>query len=71
MSKRTRAYVDGVYTGLDSLGTILGHITKIRTVGYIADRYSMFNQNIKVDAPLVDLVINFDPKVPPKKRDMK
>lgn len=44
MNKKVQAFTDGVITGTDLIGTVLGHITKNPLfLGYTADQHSLKN----------------------------
>jgi hypothetical protein len=50
MGKRTEAFLDGVYTGMDPIGTLLGYVTKKPYFqGYMFDNYSSKFWNVRKD----------------------
>lgn len=70
MGKRTQAFIDGLVTGADFLGTTIGYATKARTFGYIADRYSLFNPYSSHYEPF-DYVRSFSYQNPQKVRNLE
>ncbi len=66
MRKYIHSFLDGMFTGMDPLGCIAGHITKKKIFfGYIADQYSFFNLSSLPVSPKIEgnSLPNFPPKL--------